>query len=371
MDSRNHKKLFTALLIIFVFSNIFAQEEADYSKLKLNEIQIIGSHNSYKKAIHPKLWKLIELFSSDLANSLQYEHISLTEQLNLGLRNLEIDVVHDPEGGRFQYPLGNTLLNIFLDDPIVYDINKELSKPGLKVMHQPDFDFRSHNLTFINCLSEIKNWSENHKDHIPIFITMNTKDKKYDIPGTAELLPFTKEVLKTIDEEILRVFNIDQLITPDLIQGDYKSLEEAILVRGWPTIEDLKGRILFVLDENGERLEDYLNNDKSLTNKVLFTNSEEGNPSAAFRIINDPVKNQEYIKGLIQKGYIVRTRADAGTKEARNNDYKRFEKAKSSGAQIITTDYYIPSKLFNSDFQIFFDDNNYIRKNILINSSVK
>lgn len=363
MSSINYTKLFTALIILFYFSNIIGQKEKDYSQLKLNEIQIIGSHNSYKKAIDPALWKLIKLFNDDLANSLQYEHISITEQLNLGLRNLEIDVVFDPEGGRFQYPLGNKLLNIFLNDPVSYDVNNELSNPGLKVMHQPDFDFRSHNLTFIGCLTEIKKWSDSNINHIPIIITMNTKDRKYNIPGTVDLLPFTQDVLKVIDEEILTVFNLDELITPDLIKGEFNSLEEAILTVGWPSIEELKGKILFVLDEKGEKLDDYLNDDKSLANKVLFTNSKEGNPSAAFRIINDPVADQEYIKDLVQKGYLIRTRADAGTNEARNNDYTRFNKAKQSGAQIITTDYYIPSKLFKSSFKVIFDDGNYIRMN--------
>lgn len=371
MSSQNHKKLLIALLILFVFSNIFCQKDDEFSQLKLNEIQIIGSHNSYKKAIDPKLWKLIELFNSDLAYSLQYEHVSITEQLNLGLRNLEIDLVYDPVGGRFQDPLGNKLLNIFLEDPVRYDINKELSKPGLKVMHQPDFDFRSHNFTFIDCLKEIRKWSVSNNDHFPIIITMNTKDKKYNIPGTVDLLPFTKEALKIIDEEILTIFTNDELITPDLIQGQYKTLEEAILTSGWPTIEKLKGKILFVLDEKGEKLNDYLNDDKSLTNKVMFTNSEEGNPSAAFRIINDPINDGDYIRNLIEKGYLVRTRADAGTMEARNNDYNRFKKAISCGAQIITTDYYLSSRLFDSSFQVIFDNGNYIRTSHINNSSLK
>lgn len=370
MNFRMHKILFTSLIIGFTFSNCFGQQELDFAKLRLNDIQIIGSHNSYKKAIEPKLWNLINLFDSKLAKSLQYEHIAITEQLNLGLRNLEIDVVHDPEGGRFKEPLGNTLLNMFLSNPISYDTNDEMLKPGLKVMHQPDFDFRSHNLTFIGCLTEIKKWSECNKGHIPIIITMNTKDKKRDIPGTVDLLPFTKEVLKTIDAEILIVFNRNELITPDLIQGKFQTLEESILSDGWPILEKLKGRILFVLDEKGKRLEDYLNDDKSLTDKVMFTNSKEGNPSAAFRIVNDPMKDGEYISELVEKGYLVRTRADAGTKEARNNDYTRFDEAKKTGAQIITTDYYIPSKLFNSTFQVIFEAENYIGINNNKNSSL-
>ncbi len=67
------------------------------------------------------------------------------------------------------------------------------------------------------------------------------------------------------------------------------------------------------------------------------------------------------IKNLVALGYMVRTRADADTKEARENDYSRFEMAKASGAQVITTDYYLPSKLFKSDFQIAFENGGYER----------
>ena len=63
------------------------------------------------------------------------------------------------------------------------------------------------------------------------------------------------------------------------------------------------------------------------------------------------------------KGYIIRTRADAGTKEARANDYTHFEDAKQSGAQIIITDYYLPSKYFDSNYHISFKDKTYVRPN--------
>jgi hypothetical protein len=77
--------------------------------------------------------------------------------------------------------------------------------------------------------------------------------------------------------------------------------------------------------------------------------------------MNDPVKDFEKIQQLVNQGYLVRTRADAGTEEARTNDYNRFEKAKASGAQIITTDYYLPSTLFESDFKIGFENDTYER----------
>ena len=44
----------------------------------------------------------------------------------------------------------------------------ELAKPGFKVMHIPDFDFRSTCTRFVACLQTVKAWSDAHPDHIPI-----------------------------------------------------------------------------------------------------------------------------------------------------------------------------------------------------------
>ncbi len=57
----------------------------------LNQIQVIGSHNSYKKAIDPKLFAVLQKADSAGMSKIDYSHAPLTEQLNLGLRALEID----------------------------------------------------------------------------------------------------------------------------------------------------------------------------------------------------------------------------------------------------------------------------------------
>jgi hypothetical protein len=52
---------------------------------------------------------------------------------------------------------------------------------------------------------------------------------------------------------------------------------------------------------------------------------------------NDGTK--EAIDALVTKGYLVRTRTDEGTKQARTNDTARRDLALSTGAQLISTDY--------------------------------
>ncbi|MBT1708361.1 hypothetical protein KK062_09005 [Fulvivirgaceae bacterium PWU5] len=75
--------------------------------------------------------------------------------------------------------------------------------------------------------------------------------------------------------------------------------------------------------------------------------------------------NVALIKNLVEKGYIVRTRADSDTQEARANDKSAFEAALQSGAQIITTDYYRKSTHFDSEYIIRFEGGGFSRENLL------
>ncbi len=327
--------------------------------VRLNDIQLIGSHNSYKISIEQPLWEYIYQQEPKEAIALQYGHIPIIEQLEMGLRALEFDVFHDPEGGYYSNPMGLAVLKEMGMPTQEFDSEGKLNEPGLKMFHVQDIDFRSHHLLFKDCLKTLKRWSDENPDHTPVFITMNTNDSK--IASLKDPLPFTASALNRIDVEIRSVLSVNKLITPGLVRGNFKTLEQAVLTRGWPKLEDVKGRFLFVLNASSDKISRYLQGHPSKEGRVLFTDSEEGNPEAAFRVVNDPIKNFDYIKDLVNKGYMVRTRADADTKEARNNDFTRFEKAKASGAHIISTDYYLPSTHFESTYQVRFDNHGFVR----------
>ena len=66
---------------------------------------------------------------------------------------------------------------------------------------------------------------------------------------------------------------------------------------------------------------------------------------------------------MVTKGYIIRTRADSDTQEARRNDKSSFVAAEQSGAQIISTDYYVPGTHFKSPYTISFAGGTYFRPN--------
>src|SRR5262249_6837520 len=50
----------------------------------------------------------------------------------------------------------------------------------------------------------------------------------------------------------------------------------------------------------------------------------------------------------VKKGFVVRTRADADTVEARTGDTSRRDKALASGAQYVSTDYMRPDTRFGA-----------------------
>jgi Phosphoinositide phospholipase C, Ca2+-dependent len=351
-----------ALLISSIFAFTFAKIETD---LPINHYQCIGSHNSYKEYIDPQLIKIIDKTDTSRRTSkgLEYHHIGLSEQMNLGLRALEIDIYADEKGGKYANPRGLDMAGKQANRP--YDVDGLMKEPGFKVLHVQEIDFRSNCLTFKKCLTELKSWSDSHPNHEPIYITMNAKDDTIKLPGFTKPEKFTAEVYDQLDNVILSILGKQKLIIPDDIRGNMATLEEAVLKKGWGKMSKSKGRFLFVLDESKSKTDDYIKNHPSLKGRVLFTNSPVGSPEAAFLIMNDAIKDLEKIKENVKKGYIVRTRADGDTRQARTNDYRSFEAAKASGAQIISTDYYLKSTLFPSDYSVSFEGKMYFRKNPL------
>ena len=349
------KTFFLLLPALFLVGKASAQQN-----LHLNEIQVIGSHNSYKKAIQPQLWKFLE--SRDTTGrlkSIEYAHIPMPEQLDMGLRNLEIDAFADSEGGRYARPKG--LAPAPGDDP--YDPSGKMGAPGFKIFHILDIDFRSQYYTLKECLTALKKWSDAHRDHTPIFITLEPKDGGPGYMGTTPEA-FTPVLFDSLDISIRRNLGRDKLITPDGVRGNYPTLEKAVKAGNWPLLKDAKGKFLFILDNNSAKMEMYRKGHPSLKGRALFVNAPAGDPEAAAMILNDP-EDPEIAK-RVKEGYIIRTRADAGTKEARENDYSHFEAAKKSGAQIITTDYYLPSTFFDSPYKIQFKDGTYVRPNPIV-----
>jgi len=127
------------LLFIFYGSSVWVSCFDAQAKeiLRINQLQVIGSHNSYKQAIQPELLQYA-ISQDSQVEGLAYSHLPIDEQLDLGLRKLELDIYHDPDGGRYAQPLGNVLLSQYKVSPRLFDEQGDLSESGFKVFHVQD-----------------------------------------------------------------------------------------------------------------------------------------------------------------------------------------------------------------------------------------
>lgn len=302
--------------------------------LRMNDLTAVGTHNSYKLAIPAEELSAL-LAANPAAAGLDYAHRSLTQQLETGVRQLEIDVVHDPEGGRYARPL--TALGH--GGAVSAAFTQVMNRPGFKTLHMPDVDFRSSCLSFVDCLTEVRRWSDAHPDHAPILIMLNAKTGRASMPGGVTLLDFDAAAWDALDAEIRSVFDGPRLIAPDQVRGTHATLRDGVLAGGWPTLGAARGKVFFALDEGPEKVAAYSAGRPSLEGRAMFVNTDEASPAAAYLTLNDPVAQQARIRAAVAQGFIVRTRADADTVEARSGDVTRRSAALSSGAQYISTDY--------------------------------
>ncbi len=325
------------------------EEGCNYDSQGVNSLQYIGSHNSYRiKTYQPIFDAALNLYNTGVLpddlnpQEWDYDHVSLPEQLSTyNMRGFEIDVYYDPDGGRYYNRLGNAL--VF--QPTASGI-PELQEPGYKVIHIPDLDYNTHHYTFKDALSTMKTWSDGNPDHEPIYVMMELKDAAAGDAvsgfGFAEALPYTAQAMEDLDEEVKSVFgaNLDKIYTPDKLRGNYSTIEEAVLAGNWPSLGEAKGKIFFIISGNNESVTNYTANHPNLENRAMFYFTDQGNPNCAFIKYDDPQGNMAQIQNAVKDGYMVRTRADAGTWEARSGDTSRRDAAFASGAQIISTDYY-------------------------------
>lgn len=322
----------------------------------MNQIQVIGTHNSYRRDISPATLAWLTRLNPTASQALDYQHAPLDVQLDHGVRQLEIDIYADSKGGAYLHPRGaewERKAGLVPDaDPMS---PASMQGTDFKVMHIVDIDQRSNCEPLRKCLEIVRDWSRAHPNHVPVFVDLETKQ---DIPFKTDNLTFTKPEVFTqatydrLDAEIREVFGPDHLVTPDDVRGNFPTLNAAVRTQGWPSLDSARGKIVFLFDRPHDTAL-YVQDHPSLQGRVIFTNGKPGEPDCAFTEVNEgfvgargngsePVNNAEAAKvipALVREGYLVRTRSDANTVEARLNDVSRRQTALDSGAQLISTDY--------------------------------
>lgn len=323
--------------------------------VRLTEIQVIGSHNSYHAGLAPSEAALLRQADAKTADSLDYRHPAIDVQLSAGVRQIEIDVYGDTKGGLFAdpaYPHKVAQANLPPDPP--FDPGGLMKKPGFKVIHAQDVDFRSNCQPFTGCLAVVRNWSKAHPRHLPIFILVENKaGKSRDYMVEPEKL--TAATFEALDAEVRSVFAPGDMITPDDVRGKYKTLEEAVLAEGWPALDKARGKVIFLLDQ-ARVTPIYTAGHPALEGRIFFTNAKPGTPDAAFVEVNDPTDTR--IPDLVRKGYLVRTMTDPGRQGVREGLTARRDAALKSGAQLLSTDYPFDERDRESNYSVRFESGN-------------
>ena len=301
--------------------------------VRINQVQVVGSHNSYKRMVAPAEETLRKSFIAGASDQMAYQHEPLGVQFqSQKVRQIELDVFVDSAGGLYSDPLLRSAAGLGPYDPA-------MDAPGIKTLHIQDVDYATTCLTFIDCLDDIETWSDANPSHLPIAVLVELKDDALsfgDLTFTTPE-PWTSAAMADLDAEIRSVMDPEDLITPDDVRGAASTLEEAVTTTGWPTLGESRGKVMFMMDNGGGYRTDYLAGAPTLEGKVLFTNAEPGSADAAFVKRNDPFAAD--IDDLVAAGYVVRTRSDSDTREARLNDTGPRDAALASGAQWVSTDY--------------------------------
>lgn len=260
--------------------------------LRLNQIQVLGTHNSYHLAPPAGTTLTPERDITQSPLTVQFERQSI--------RQIELDVHASP---------GNALT--------VYHLRG---------------DEGTTCATLVQCLREVRDWSVGHRGHLPLFVLL---EPKHELGALVDGL--------AVDAEIRSVFGPEQLLTPDDVQGNWPSLRQAVQEGGWPLLGSTRNKVVFVYTDDVITRPSYTSGDTSLRGRAMFVYADPASPLAAFASVPDARLGSSRIADLVGAGYIVRTRADDGGVEARANDSSRASAALASGAQLVSTDYPVPA----------------------------
>lgn len=297
---------------------------------KINCLQVLATHNSYKKKMPSLFYGVGRAFSAVTKSPMhkQYHHNSLTDQLNKGVRGLELDL-------RYQH-----------DKFIVY--------------HNPIYDQRTNNPDWEKTLEELLLWSLNNPGHIMVNVIIEIKDDALFLNPSRKKI--NEELLRELDFGIKRILGEHKLVTPRFLIGDYHSLVDMRQNNGWPKLSRVKGKFMFLLHQHSTLTDKYIALDPTMKTQAMiplieYAQIDRYKEYAAVLLYNDP--NKDEIASLVSNNYIDRSRMDIDV----IYDGQRRLDALDSGAQILTTDMEYGRILPKNDYDAFLEDNFTVRLN--------
>jgi hypothetical protein len=223
-------------------------------------------------------------------------------------------------------------------------LEESLLVPGIKILHIKDVDYQSNVQTWQEAMIRLRDWSDSHRDHSVVFVNIEVKSES---PGGSSALmrmlgfkrapEFDSSSLQELSNTALEVLS-NRIYAPAAMRGNHPSLKARVAHDGWPTVEETKGRFIFIVEGLSAELQQQVLS-KEYFSPFFYYGAEE-HPEVVFVLKNNSRSQEDEIRRCVSTGLMVRTRADEGTYESRNEDYSGWEAAIRSHAQIISTDFY-------------------------------
>ena len=250
--------------------------------LTVGHLQVKGTHNSYH--IEPPDNEVPEW---------DYTMAPLDEQLGeYGVRQVELDIHLEKDGLFHVHHIP------FLDDLTTCDLLKD-------------------------CLKAMKTWSDLRPGHHLVFVLVEPKDEL----DTEKITDY-----EAVDAALLDVWPRERIVTPDDVRGSSATLREALLASGWPSIESTRGKVLFIMLDEGAHRDGYLDGRPSAEGRLMFPRGGEGATFGAFLELSRGSPGA--IRAAAEAGYLVRTTV---------NDSESAAAVLEAGAHIISTDFPSPT----------------------------
>ncbi len=313
------------------------------SALRVSDLQYVTSHNAFHIAPEQAIFDAVArkrtaqgIDAKAIAREIDaadYTHPTLSNQLDMGIRSLEIDLHDDPVGGRFTSPrILSGMAAKTVERLQSFDPHGDLSKPGFKTFHETEYDMRSRCLLFADCLRDIARWHRANPRHLPIFILLELKVDAEPLSRAAG----QDIVWRRLQDAINAHFAAAELILP---QNPAR----------WPMLADARGKVAFLLfnygDRPAERYAAYIASSGSPV--MLHIEQDLHGLRASWQSRNDPATiAADVVKGRKAPvpGLLLYTKADTTGVQS----LARRETALDSKANFIATDFEKPRRPHSS-----------------------
>jgi hypothetical protein len=279
------------------------------------------------------LWQVVVLLTLAPA-ALADEATPLDELLFKGTHNSYHKRPYVPIHPRHRYEHDRLLVQLELHDVRAMELDLHLDRSGdLEVYHIAFVDGRSHCKAFRRCLGELRLWSDLNPNHEPLMIWLEIKD----FAGGREI-----ESLLPVEAEIRSMLG-DRLITPDDVRGAHASLRSALVTQGWPSLEESRGRVMFMMTGSDAHRRDYTSGFRHLDGRVMFVEAKKvelGLPWAAVAKLG--LSDLETIERA-QAAHVLLTTTVCVAEMDDAECYRDRDHALAAGINILLDDYVRPT----------------------------